>query len=226
MIPVPGFEGRRIAALNSRASVMEATGDNKNAETLIRQSLAVKPTAGAYFQLENVLKNLGRAAEAAETAAERENFWRKEILAAFTNEPAKDFELANVKGERVKLSALKGKLVIINFWATWCVPCIEEMPMLVELYDKYKSQGLEILAVSVDSPEDRPKIPGFIAKTGVNFPVLYDENAASLYGVRAYPTTLFIDRTGNLRYRSKGFDSQNARRDLEFVIQELLKSEG
>jgi thiol-disulfide isomerase/thioredoxin len=216
------YDGERARVLNSRAFVLFVAGKYDEAEALLRQSLKHKHTAGTYSQLEATLLKLGRADEAAIVAAEGEIFWKKEILANFKNEPSKDFELTTIKNGRVKLSALKGKIVMVNFWATWCAPCIEEMPVLVELYDKYKSQGLEILAISVDAPDVRQQIPMFAAKHRMNFPVLYDENAAALYGVNSYPTTLFVDRQGNLRYRTKGLDVKNARRDLEFIVSELL----
>lgn len=219
------YDNTRAQALNARAIVLSASGDDQQAETLFRQSLALHQTAETYSQLEKTLLKMGRGDEAAKVAAEGEVFWKKQILANFKNEPSKDFELKTIKGERVKLSALKGKTVMINFWATWCVPCVAEMPILIELYNKYKSRGLEILAVSVDAPEDLPKVATFVQKTQINFPVLYDQNAAFLYNVSSYPTTIFIDRQGNFRYRTDGMNPAYVKRDLEFIISELLKDE-
>jgi thiol-disulfide isomerase/thioredoxin len=219
------YQELRSIVLNSRAFVLAETGKTQEAETLLRESIALRPGEEAYLQVEKILRKLGRNEEADKAAAEGANFWRNKIKAGFKSEPLKDFELTTIKGEKVKLSALKGKVVMLNYWATWCEPCIKEMPLLVELYDKYRSQGLEILAISVDVPEDRPKIPSFVEKTRMNFPVLYDENSAQAYGVSSYPTLIFVDREGNARYRLKGLDAHHAKRNLEFIILELMKNE-
>lgn len=212
----------RSIILNSRAFVLTESGKASEGEILLRQSLELQPTEEAYAQLGKTLRGLGRIEEADKAAAEGESFWRNKIKADFKNEPLKDFELTTIKGEKIKLSALKGKVVMLNYWATWCVPCIKEMPLFVEIYNKYKAQGLEILAVSVDSMDDRPKVPPYVEKTGITFPVIYDENSAAAYGVHSYPTTIFIDREGNVRYRALGLDAHNARRNLEFILSELL----
>lgn len=219
------YNYKRQAVLNGRAFVLSAMNNDKEAEPLLQQSLKIKQTSDIYILLEKVLRKLGRTGEAEKAAAEGESLWRKEVLAGFTSEPIKDFELTTIKGEKVNLSGLKGKLVVINFWATWCVPCIKEMPVLVELYNKYKSQGLEILAISGDSLSDKPKVSAFALKNKLNFPVLYGEDVPALYSVNSYPTTIFIDRQGYIKYRSTGIDAENAKRSLEFIISELMKAE-
>ena len=112
---------------------------------------------------------------------------------------------------------------MVNFWATWCKPCLKEMPLFVKVYDTYKKQGFEILAVTVDEVEDRPNVVAFAGANKINFPILYDEGVAKLYGVNSYPTTFFINKQGNIRYQNSGLDLKNAERELEIVIEELLK---
>lgn len=219
------YNEQRLGILNARAFVLSAMGNEKEAESALQESLKLKPTEEAYTLLAKVLRKLGRVVDADKAAAESESLWRKEVLAGFKSEPIKDFELTTVKGEKVKLSDLKGKLVMINFWATWCVPCVKEMPILAELYDKYKAQGLEILAVSGDSVEDKSKIAPFALKNKLNFPVMFGENVPSLYDVHSYPTTIFVDRQGNIKYRSSGLDGENAKRNIEFIIAQLMNTE-
>lgn len=213
----------RSIVLNSRAFALAASSKTAEAESLLRESLSLRASEESYLQLEKTLRKLGKNEEANKAAFEAENFWRNKLKASFINEPLKDFELTTIKGEKIKLSALKGKVVMLNYWATWCVPCIKEMPLFVEIYNKYKAQGLEILAVSVDSLEDRPKIAPYVEKTKIGFPVLYDENSAQSYGVHSYPTTIFIDREGVVRYRTLGLDVHYAKRNLEFILSELME---
>jgi thiol-disulfide isomerase/thioredoxin len=114
---------------------------------------------------------------------------------------APDFELKLLGGEgkTMRLSSLKGKAVIVNFWATWCEPCKIEMPWLVELQKKYGSQGLQIIGVAVDDTEEK-NISDFSRKMGVNYPVLLGtEKVADLYGgVDGLPTNFFLDRSGKV----------------------------
>jgi cytochrome c biogenesis protein CcmG/thiol:disulfide interchange protein DsbE len=112
--------------------------------------------------------------------------------------PAPDFSLMDIKGETVHLSSLRGKPVLINFWATWCVPCAEEMPMIESMYEKERSQ-IEVLAVNAD--ESNQKVQVYISNMGLTFLVLLDPggNVQSLYRLRGYPTSFFIDRDGVVR---------------------------
>jgi thiol-disulfide isomerase/thioredoxin len=110
---------------------------------------------------------------------------------------APDFELASLEGSIVKLSSLTGRPVLVNFWATWCLPCIEEMPNFQNAYEAY-SRRFEILAVNANEPEK--DVAQFVSDVGVSFPILLDPDgmAQSLYKLRGYPTTFFIDRAGTI----------------------------
>ncbi len=115
------------------------------------------------------------------------------------NKKAPGFCLENVKGERVELKNFKGKVVFINFWATWCGPCKEEMPSMEALYQKFKERGFVFLAISVDY-EEKKKVKEYIDKHHYTFPVLIDSKCLTLdlYGVKGIPTTILIDKKGRM----------------------------
>lgn len=112
---------------------------------------------------------------------------------------APDFELAALDGNHVKLSSLRGKAVLLNFWATYCGPCKVEMPWFVELQKEYGPQGFQIVGVAMDdaSTDD---IASFAKEMGVNYPILLGKEAVGLSygGVNVLPTTFFLDRQGKL----------------------------
>ncbi len=112
---------------------------------------------------------------------------------------APDFTLKDMQGQDVSLSNLKGKVVVLNFWATWCPPCREEMPSMEMLYRKYKNQGLVILAVNVEE-NGAQLVQGFLQRNPYSFSILLDETAEiqDLYGVFRFPETFIIDRHGNV----------------------------
>ena len=119
--------------------------------------------------------------------------------AAGASAPAPDFTLDSNTGKPIKLSSLKGQVVMVNFWATWCGPCRKEMPLLDSIYKQYKDKGFTLLGVNV---EPDPKLAtDFLKKLPVSFPVLYDvkSDVSSLYKVTGMPTTVFIDKKGNVR---------------------------
>lgn len=120
---------------------------------------------------------------------------------------APDFELRSVDGKAMKLSSLRGKKVIVNFWATWCPPCRLEMPEMEKFYTKNKNEGIEILAVNLTKAEkSRADVPAFIEAYGITFPVLLDENsdAARLYGVSSIPASFIIDTQGVIQQKIVG----------------------
>lgn len=111
-------------------------------------------------------------------------------------ETAPDFSLETLDGEMVKLSDFEGKKVVVNFWATWCKPCREEMPDLQSVYEQ-KEEDVVILAVNMDAHND---VKGFIDSYSVTFPILLDEEdeVADLYQIISLPTTYFIDERGKI----------------------------
>lgn len=111
-------------------------------------------------------------------------------------EAAPDFTLKNLEGQEIRLSELKGKGVVINFWATWCNPCKREMPLIEEQYQLVKDQNIEILAVNI--AESHLAVSSFIDRLGVTFPVLLDSHriVTQRYAVGALPSTFFINKDG------------------------------
>lgn len=114
---------------------------------------------------------------------------------------APDFELKTLEGETVRLSNYVGKKVILNFWATWCPPCKEEVPHMQKVYEEYKNQGVEILAVNVTNKDKgEEEVAQFVKEHGLTFEVLLDDEGfvGSTYQVLTLPTTYMIDTKGNM----------------------------
>ncbi|GKU24565.1 TlpA family protein disulfide reductase [Clostridium folliculivorans] len=109
-----------------------------------------------------------------------------------------DFKLKTLEGKEVSLSDLKGKNVFINFWATWCPYCVQEMPEIEKLYQETKNSDLIILGIDIG--EDNDTVRDFLNKNKLNFNILfdYDESVATNYNITALPTSLFIDKNGNI----------------------------
>jgi thiol-disulfide isomerase/thioredoxin len=120
--------------------------------------------------------------------------------------PAPDFNLDQYNaGKKLALSELKGQVVLINFWASWCIPCKEEMPLLDQMYRKYKPMGFTLLGVNVE-PEST-KAEALLQQKPVAFPVLFDRQSqvSKLYNVTSMPSSVLIDRNGNVRYLHRGY---------------------
>ena len=120
-------------------------------------------------------------------------------------QPAPDFVLKSATGENLRLSEFRGDVVMINFWATWCGPCRQEMPLLDELYGRYQRVGFSLLGVNID--DDSRRAMAMVDELGVSFPVLFDtEKAVSkLYEVEAMPVTVLLDREGTVRHIHHGY---------------------
>lgn len=131
--------------------------------------------------------------------------------------PAPDFELNNLANETIRLSDLRGKIVVINFWATWCEPCKVEMPFFEELYSSSQKK-LEILAVNFDEPSQQ--VQQFAEEYQLSFPILLDPggNVQNLYRVRGYPTTFMLDEEGIVRYHHIGLITEG---QLDQYLSEL-----
>ncbi len=119
---------------------------------------------------------------------------------------APDFSLNNMQGEVVSLSDFRGKVVILDFWATWCPPCKAEIPDFIELYSQYADQGLEIIGISLDQG-DLSVVPAFVESYKVQYPMLYykDEVIMDYGGIRSIPTTFIIDREGKIVDKVVGY---------------------
>jgi peroxiredoxin len=141
-------------------------------------------------------------------------------LAAAARAP--DFTLPAVGGANLRLQEQRGRVVLVNFWATWCGPCRVEMPHLNRLYEKYRAAGFVLLGVNID---DEPrKAADLAAKLGLRFPVLLDseKKVSRLYDLSAMPSTVLIDRDGRVRYIHRGY--RDGYEDIyEKQIRELLK---
>jgi peroxiredoxin len=118
---------------------------------------------------------------------------------------APDFALKSSSGENLRLSEYRGDVVMINFWATWCGPCRQEMPLLDELYARYQRVGFNLLGVNID--DDSRRAMQMVEELGINFPVLFDarKEVSELYEVEAMPVTVLVDREGTVRYIHHGY---------------------
>jgi peroxiredoxin len=118
---------------------------------------------------------------------------------------APDFALKSSSGQNLRLSEYRGDVVMINFWATWCGPCRQEMPELEAIYQKYQSLGFTILGINVD--KDRAMAGKVLNSTPLSFPILFDSDNAvtELYQVDAMPTTVIVDRNGKVRFIHRGY---------------------
>jgi peroxiredoxin len=133
------------------------------------------------------------------------------------SQPAPVFTLANRAGGEVSLAALKGKVVMINFWASWCGPCRQEFPALDQIYGKYKPMGFEMVGINVES--EKADAEKFLGATPVSFPILFDpENKVSgSYGVSAMPTTFLVDRQGRLRWQHRAYKPGDEAKYIEQI---------
>jgi peroxiredoxin len=137
-------------------------------------------------------------------------------------QPAPDFTLSSDTGENLRLSEFRGQVIMLNFWATWCGPCRQEMPMLDKLYQQYSRNGFVLLGVNID--DNVANAVDMAKKIGISFPVLFDtdKRVSRRYDVDAMPSTLFIDRDGRLRHVHRGYKPGYEKR-YQAQIRELLK---
>jgi thiol-disulfide isomerase/thioredoxin len=137
--------------------------------------------------------------------------------------PAPGFSLQSRDGQQVSLASLKGKVVMVNFWATWCVPCRQEMPHLEALYEKYNSLGFELLAVNVEK-NNAEGARKWLEETPVTFPVLFDPNneVTKLYKVQTMPSTVLVARDGTMRFIHHGY-KPGYESDYQTQVRALLR---
>ena len=139
-------------------------------------------------------------------------------------EPAPNFQLRDLNGHLVTLSDLRGKVVLLNFWATWCGPCRVEMPAMEQLYRMFQRKDFEILAVSTDAQGVAITRP-FQQENRLTFPILHDADyrVGLIYGARSLPMTFLIDRQGIIRHQVFGARDWEAP-EAQQLVQMLMKS--
>ena len=132
-------------------------------------------------------------------------------LVARVGEPAPDFQLQDLDGQDISLRDLRGKPVLINFWATWCRPCVFEMPYLQQIYEEWSGEGLVLLTINIG--ESPTRVKGFLENYNLSLPALLDtkKNVARKYNITGIPTTFFIDKDGIIQEKIVGaFPSKGA----------------
>lgn len=137
-------------------------------------------------------------------------------------EVAADFTLKSRDGKNVRLADLRGQVVMLNFWASWCGPCRQEMPLLDELAKRYGRAGFTLLGVNVE--QDIGDAEKFLADTPVSFPILWDPQSqvSKLYDVDAMPSSIMIDRDGKVRYLHRGY-KPGLENEYKKQIKELIR---
>ncbi|MBT3514120.1 MAG: redoxin domain-containing protein [Nitrospina sp.] len=136
---------------------------------------------------------------------------------------APDFKLRNLKGNYESLSSYRGEVVVLNFWATWCVPCRVEMPSFEKLFRRYRSEGVTVLAITLDKNSEE-RIKSFVDEYGLSFPILLDDKSEveRLYPSMTIPFTYVIDREGRVVARVDGAKNWESNETFE-AIDYLLK---
>ena len=142
--------------------------------------------------------------------------------AASVSGPAPNFTLKSLDGKNLKLSEMRGDVVLINFWASWCGPCRQEMPLLNALHNKYAPLGFTVLGVNVE--ENSADARGFVSNFPVDFPVVLDNKnkVSRQYDVIAMPTTVVVDRDGNMRFLHKGYKSGDEK-EYRKMVKKLIR---
>ena len=136
---------------------------------------------------------------------------------------APDFSLKSLEGEDVVLTGLKGNVVLLDFWATWCGPCRESIPHLIDLHKTYQGKGFKIVGLSIDKEKDADALRHFVKSLDIPYAIVpAPENVVRQYGVTGIPATFLIDREGNIRERIVGFNNTIAKH-LAARISDLIE---
>jgi len=197
---------------------MKLTDSKKNNSIPIKKYIALFVTlfvVGLLFFFEH----FNEAPLSLDDLKVEENFNQEKSSVGFL---APQFTLRNLQGNHVSLDSFKGQVVVLNFWATWCAPCRVEMPAFENLYRRYRSQGLTVLAVSLDKAADG-KVRQFVEEYKLSFPVLMDTDgiAEKLYPSVSIPFTFVINQTGRVVARvdgAKNWESEETFEAIEYLL--------
>ncbi len=141
-----------------------------------------------------------------------------------TSTMAPDFTLKTLRGEEITLSKLKGKPVLLDFWATWCGPCRESIPHLIYLYKTYQGKGAEVIGISMDKGETE-RVKNFVMSMDIPYPIMIaSAEVVQKYRVANLPTTFFIDKEGKIHEKIVGFNSKIAER-MKTLMEELCSEQ-
>lgn len=154
--------------------------------------------------------------------------WLANLKAPGADHPAPNMTFTKWEGGPTTLEKLRGKVVLLDFWATWCGPCRQSIPDLVQVYEKYKDKGAVVIGVSLDEPETQPQIPVMQKQLGMTYPVMkmediedsHDESGESKYPHDSLPTLYVIDKNGIIRGTQAGY---NPNLNLDKMVATLLK---
>ena len=157
--------------------------------------------------------------------ADQDPYKRLDLVRVTPRTPAPDFTVPSLTGRPLSLADFREHVVLLNFWATWCPPCREEMPSMERLYQRYGNRGVTIFAVSMD--RNVPAVPPFVKGFGLTFPIGLDPESAvaGMYRVRALPTTIVVDRGRQIVAGAAGardWDSSAAHAVIETLLDERI----
>jgi len=198
---------------------MKSTVSKKNGFTLIKKYAAIY----ALLFVAAILIMVDHYYETPITLADVKGLSGVDVEKSEVGFMAPGFTARNLKGQRVQLADYRGRVVLLNLWATWCGPCRVEMPGLENLYRRFRSEGLEILAVSLDKGSSTDPVQKFVDEYQLSFPVLVDPDGQveGLYNTFTIPTTYVIDRKGMVVAEvdgAKNWESQETFEALEYLL--------
>lgn len=202
---------------------MKSTVSKKNGFTLIKKYAAIY----ALLFVAAILIMVDHYYETPMTLADVKGLSGVDVEKSEVGFMAPGFTARNLKGQRVRLADYRGRVVLLNLWATWCGPCRVEMPGLENLYRRFRSEGLEILAVSLDKGSSTDPVQKFVDEYQLSFPVLVDPDGQveGLYNTFTIPTTYVIDRKGMVVAEVDGAKNWESEETFE-ALEYLLKAPG
>ncbi|MBX7223476.1 MAG: tetratricopeptide repeat protein [Blastocatellia bacterium] len=216
--------GKPLEAAEKLAQVVAEYGSESSGHSAVTQTGARidygARAAQALRNLEKRYPTIKTRTVVTTTHSEVTEGLRGYVAKNFIREEPRDFELTSLTGRRIRLSELRGKVVLMNFWASWCGPCVAEFPHLKALFHKYRKEDVEFLSMNTD--QNREAARAFLDQERPVFPVFFGQGVQALYRVKGIPHTVFFGRDGKVRYRSVGFSPDQTEAEFQIVLEELL----